>query len=434
MSEAMLELHIPEGINYECTGCGKCCGGWAVPMTDEDYGRIKEVDWAARSPKFSGKNLFRPLKGYEKKGTPYTHAIKEGDDGRCPFLVDNLCFIHSQFQSETKPSICQLFPYCFNETPSGVYATVSFVSMGVVHNSGKALAEQRDYLEKKFKDFQALFPDHHPNWTKLELTGGKPITWDEYLGIEQEIISCLQKHDLPMETRFRQASKYLLSRLRAVAGQTNGAGADNAVGSEAETAIGSATSSKIGAGDSSVGTGAAQLKPLDNHLLMMLHSMYFPTKILAPGEGNFNVLRFIKQIMFKGMSARLRIVLPGQSYTLEELAKVEWCGAEADVEDLLYRYFFSRIFAKLYFGAGFGQLTLITGFHHLALLYALVKLQSRALALSRGVNKVSYIDVVAAVRQLEKRMGETSVDGYAAAALELLMFSPSRVERVLCAV
>jgi Fe-S-cluster containining protein len=430
MSEATLEFHIPEGINYECTGCGKCCGGWAVPMTDEDYGRISEVDWAARSPKFTGKNLFRPLKGYEKKGTPYTHAIKEGDDGRCPFLVDNLCFIHSQFQSETKPSICQLFPYCFNETPSGVYATVSFVSMGVVHNSGKALAEQRDYLLKKFKDFQALFPDHHPNWTKLELTGGKPISWDQYLGIEQEIITCLQKHNLPMENRFQQASKYLLSCLKnADGGQANGAGGVAAAASSAasETAGGSAV-------PSSAGSGTAQLKPLDNHLLMMLHSMYFPTKILAPGEGNFNVMRFIKQIMFKGMSARLRIALPGQSYTLDELAKVEWCGAEADVEDLIYRYFFSRIFAKLYFGAGFGQLTLITGFHHLALLYALVKLQSKALALSRSVNKVSYIDVVAAVRQLEKRLGETSVDGYAAAALELLMFSPSRVERVLSSV
>jgi Fe-S-cluster containining protein len=432
MSEATLELHIPEGINYECTGCGKCCGGWAVPMTDEDYGRIREVDWAARLPKFSGKNLFRPLKGYEKKGTPYTHAIKEGDDGRCPFLVDNLCFIHSQFQSETKPSICQLFPYCFNETPSGVYATVSFVSMGVVYNSGKALAEQRDYLLKKFKDFQTLFPDHHPNWSKLELTGGKPITWDEYLGIEQEIIACLQKHNLPMEIRFQQASKYLLSRLKDVAGQTNGAvAAGDIAGSAADSAVGAGVGSEV---VGSAGAAATQLKPFDNHLMMMLHSMYFPTKILAPGEGNFNVLRFIKQIMFKGMSARLRIALPGQSYTVEELAKVEWCGDETDVEDLLYRYFFSRIFAKLYFGAGFGQLTLITGFHHLALLYALVKLQAKALALSRGVKKASYIDLVAAVRQLEKRLGETSVDGYAAAALELLMFSPSRVQRVLSAV
>ena len=142
-----LTLHIPDGINYECTGCGTCCGGWSVPMTEEDYFRISDIDWAARKDKFVGKSLFRELKDYESKDTPYTHAIKEGEDGHCPFLVDKLCFIHSQFESSTKPSICQLFPYCFNETPSGIYATVSFVSVGAVNNSGKALSEQREYLE-----------------------------------------------------------------------------------------------------------------------------------------------------------------------------------------------------------------------------------------------------------------------------------------------
>ena len=44
MSEKLI---IPEGINYECTGCGKCCGGWAIPMTQDDYERITEVDWGA---------------------------------------------------------------------------------------------------------------------------------------------------------------------------------------------------------------------------------------------------------------------------------------------------------------------------------------------------------------------------------------------------
>src|SRR5437868_4644421 len=45
-----LTLHIPQGINYECQSCGKCCGGWAVPMTEADYDRIVEVDWQKVSP------------------------------------------------------------------------------------------------------------------------------------------------------------------------------------------------------------------------------------------------------------------------------------------------------------------------------------------------------------------------------------------------
>jgi hypothetical protein len=113
---------------------------------------------------------------------------------------------------------------------------------------------------------------------------------------------------------------------------------------------------------------------------------------------------------------------------------VPWPAQDKEIEDLLYRYFYSRIFAKLYFGAGFGQLSLIAGYHHLILLYALIKLQSRALALGRGASIVSYVDVVAAIRQLEKRLGETAVGGYAAAIYELLMFSHLRALRILAAV
>jgi Fe-S-cluster containining protein len=398
------ELHLPEGINYECTGCGKCCGGWSVPMTAPDYERISAKDWAEHLPKFAGKTLFREMKGYEKEGTPYTHAIKEGEDGHCPFLVDNLCYIHSQYGSEAKPSICQLFPYCFNETPSGVYATVSFVSMGVVHNSGKALLEQRDYLEKKFAEFRRLYPDHHPNWTKLELTGGKPITWDEYLSIEDVLLGFLKDQSMTFEQRLLKGMAYLVARA---------AGRDMPQTVELPENV--------------------QLKNLDKHLLVALHRIYFPVQQLSKGEGDFSALRFAYQLGFQGFFPGLRIYLPGHSYTFEELRQMPWVDNDPDTENLLYRYFYSRIFAKLYFGAGFGQLSLIAGYNHLVQAYALLKLQAKAFAKSRGVEKVSYVDVVAAVRQLEKRLGETAVGGYAAALFELLMFSYGRAQRVLAA-
>lgn len=402
---AQSELHIPEGINYECSGCGKCCGGWAVPMTETDYDRISAKDWGAHLDKFAGKELFREMKPYEKDGTPYTHAIKHVEDGHCPFLVDNLCYIHSKYGSEAKPSICQLFPYCFNETPSGVYATVSFVSAGVVYNTGAPLADQRDYLEKKFSEFRKLYPDHHPNWSKLELTGGKTITWEEYLAIENELLSFLKARSAPFEQRLLQGSAYLHAKA---------AGRETSQSNSAETTV-------------------TKLRNLDKHLLIALHKIYFPVKTLGRGEGDFSAARFAYQLAFQGVFPGLRISLPGHSYSFEQLESVPFPSEEKDIEDLLFRYFYSRIFAKLYFGAGFGQLSLIAGYHHLVLLYMLLKTHSRALALSRGVDRVSYVDVVAAVRTLEKRLGETAVGGYAAAIYELLLFSHQRALRILAA-
>lgn len=391
-------LHLPDEINYECTGCGKCCGGWSVPMTQDDYERISAVNWGEYDDRYKMGDLFRDLKPYESAGTPYGYAIKEGGDGHCPFLKDNLCFIHSKHGSTFKPSICQLFPYCFNETPSGIYATVSFVSMGVVNNSGKPLTQQRDYLETKLKEFKTLFPDHHPNWSNLKLAVDKPLAWDEYLEIEKEMLKIWAERDKPLDDRFLAISDMLVSRFK-----------------------GAAVTPPANAGS---------MKSLDKNLLVALYKIYFPVKKLGRGEGDFNAGRFAYQTLFEGVFPGLRLKSPTRSYSFEELAKMEF-PQDKDVEDLIYRYFRSRIFAKLYFGAGFGQLSLITGFHHLLLTYVLLKENSKIVALSRGAGTVSYVDVVVAVRTLEKRLGETALGGYAAAILELLLFSPGRMRRIL---
>lgn len=391
-----LQLHIPEGINYECTGCGKCCTGWTVPMTPDDYDRVSSVDWGKESPRYAGQELFRELKDYEKKGTPYSHAIRPGGDGFCPFLVDNLCFVHGQYGSKFKPSMCQLFPYCFNETPSGIYATVSFVSMGVLYNSGKSLTEQRDYLEEKLKAFQELYPDHHPNWSDLKLAVGMPMTWDDYLVHEKQLISLLQDRSVSIEERMLKGSDYLCSKLAA---------GSPAPGMPTEPC----------------------LKKLDKHLLVALHKMYFPSKPLGKGECDFSNFRFIYQFLYQAP----KLAFPTRKFSFEELQEIEWPVNDPEIEDLLYRYFFSRVFGKLYFGAGFGQLSLITGFHHLILILGLVKLQSKAWALHREAPVVSLVDVITTVRELEKRLGESRLGGYEAAVWELLMQSRSRVRRVL---
>lgn len=394
-------LVLPEGLNYECTGCGKCCGGWAIPMTQTDYERITEVNWGEKNDKFKNKSLFRELKDYEMANTPYSYAIKPGDNGHCPFLVDNLCFMHSLNGPKFKPSICQLFPYSFNQTPTGTYATISFVSMGAVNNSGKALSEQREYLESKFEEFKALYPEHKPNWSQVTLATGVPLSWSDYIELEKELLICMKDENKTFEERFIAGSDILIAEFNK---------RRQRLGSQAQV--------------------NNSLNWQDAQLLKSLHKIYFPVKMLSRGEGDFNFYKFILQIFSNG-AFPFRVALPGNSYSLEQLSKVPFPQEDPDIQSLIYRYFFSRLFGKHYFGAGYGQLSVITGFHHLAILYALLKLQSKASCLSRDAAKVSYLDVVASIRQLEKRLGEASLDGMAAATFELLMFSPNRMRRIL---
>ena len=80
--------------------------------------------------------------------------------------------------------MCQLFPYSFNETPSGIFTSVSFVSRGAIFNAGKLLTDQREYLLSKYKDFKSLFVNYLPNWSQIKLSTNIPLSWDEYLNIE----------------------------------------------------------------------------------------------------------------------------------------------------------------------------------------------------------------------------------------------------------
>jgi len=281
--------------------------------------------------------------------------------------------------------------------------------MGVVYNSGKALSEQRELLQEKFEQFRSLFPNHHPNWSQIQLTVGQPLQWQDYLDIEAALIGFLRDKSKAIEGRFIDASKYLLSKTI----QTNSKPIPEAKLSTDEVTIGS------------------QMNGVDLNLIVALHKVYFPSKPLSRGEGEFSVFRFLWQALTEQFQRGLRIKVPSDDFSIDKLASIPWPSKDDEINDLLYRYFFSRIFAKLYFGAGFGQLSLIAGFHHLALLVALIKLHSRALSLSRGAASVSYLDVIAAIRQLEKRLGELSLGRYAAAVFELLLYSHRRLQRIL---
>jgi Fe-S-cluster containining protein len=402
----LIELHIPEGINYECTGCGKCCSGWAVPMTQEDYERISAADWSSLHESFGTRTLFRQLSKREYEGTPYTHKIVS-DTGICPFLVDNLCYMHKKHGAEFKPSICQLFPYCFSETPSGIYATVSFVSAGVIYNSGKPLLEQRDYLEGKWQEFRKMYPDYKPDWSHTKLTVDQPISWEEYLAIEKRLLAELSDTSRPLGHRMLACSQYLMSQVKRPAG-----------------APATTSDTTIPAADARLSLDP--LNALDKSLLLTFQHMYFPVKQLRRGEGDFRIPALLQQ-HFLGSKAWK---IAKESHKLEELQVMTWPEDDKEINGILERYIYSYVFGKKYFGAGFGQVSVIAGFHHLVLILALIKLQSKASARARG-GSVNVLDVATTVRQTERQVGESKLGGYAAAAWELLLFPPGRARRML---
>lgn len=397
---ANTELVVPDGINYSCSGCGRCCNGITVPLTESDYERVSALDMKELIPNYMGQDVFRIAREHESDGTAYTHAIKQNDQGHCPFLVDKLCSIHGKHGSDVKPIICQLFPYNFNKTPTGTFVTVSFRSTAVLYNQGTPLIEQTDVLEDRLNKYQTLYPGKTPNWDDIKLTVNQPIDWSKYLEIEEELLRIWSDKSISLEERMLKGSSYLQSLLQPPRPQSD---------------------------DATV----APLNGLDKNLLAALHTLYWPTKEkLTRFDMSFNALRFSYQFAFGGKSLKL----PSRSFSFDEVKAFPWPDSDKEIEDLLYRFFFSRIFGKWYFGGGFQQLGLIIGFHHLAICLALVKMHSKASAIARGESKVAFIDVAHTVRRLEEQLSEVEISPNGVGIWELLMFSRKRLKRIFASV
>ena len=427
------ELHIPEGINYDCQGCGICCSGWSVNMTKEDYERVSSVDWGELSPDYKGRKMFRELKPTERAGTNYTHRINSKGD-TCPFLVNKLCFIHGQKGGPFKPTICQQFPYAFTPTPSGIYATVSFVSMAVLYNQGTPLTEQRETLVKKLADFRMLYPQFQPDWSKIQLSVEQPMTWDEYMRHEGELMKRLEDKSLKLTDRLRNCCDYLADEVAktprgasraAAAAKNTETNANEAVNSADSETANSGSAAGGGASSGPVSSGLSKLNKLDKHLLSTFHKMYFPPRA---HRIPFNVPKFWLKVFFNSSTL---YEFPSEIYAIDQIKDVPFPEDDPVIEDMLYRYIYSLIFGKKYFGAGFGHLSLITGFHHVVLAYTLAKIHARGLAKQRQAPVVSLIDMVATLKQLETQMGELMIGPYAASTLELLLQSPARAKRLL---
>lgn len=202
-----LPLLIPEGIRYNCQGCGRCCSGWSVGLTDADYSRVKDIDWGSLHPLLKDRELFIHREEEYKDGTAmYPHFTNPRSDGTCPFLIDNLCFIHGTLSEPEKPGTCQIFPYSYVETPTGIYMGVAYNSMASVRNMGELLSEQRDklkgywdvtvdHLKKRARPAEQVADgavvEYANPFEEVNLTASCKVTWDEYLLLDNRLCELL---------------------------------------------------------------------------------------------------------------------------------------------------------------------------------------------------------------------------------------------------
>lgn len=96
---------LDQNEQWDCHQCGHCCRGSVIPLSTDDYKRLRSQQWD-KQPEFRHTRLLTSFPGAESK-----YRIAHQADGACIFLSEEgLCRIHSKFGIEAKPTVCRTFP------------------------------------------------------------------------------------------------------------------------------------------------------------------------------------------------------------------------------------------------------------------------------------------------------------------------------------
>ena len=435
-----IKLFVPEGVRYNCQGCGRCCSGWSVGMTEEDYGRIKDIDWQSLHPELAGKELFFHREEEFKAGLAgHPHYTKPRADGSCPFLINKLCFIHGHLGEDQKPVTCRLFPYSFVETPSGVYTGVVYNSMAAAKNQGDLLTDQKDALldylalTRKYatalnKTAAAMEVKDKPKsletgaqvdapvesnvpFQTVELTLGTVVTWEEFLEVDNKLMDLmLNRKDLNIFQVLPAGSEILQKAIRlkrAGSPMTELRDFDPVVASDADMT-----------------PGAVE----EMTLRTMFYRFFIYPMIRVDEKGlwqmqrrnilnpvnAFMVARSFSRYTFSALGAILfkHAKVPGAgNMNLEAAAKKHFEPLSKELDDYFKRWLYLKLFAKTYFGpaaAGFG---VASGYNCLMASIIAVMIFAKCCATSRKEKALNIDDIYEAYWRLDRElltMGQVS--------------------------
>jgi Fe-S-cluster containining protein len=427
-------LIVPPGINFECTGCGNCCLMWPVPVTQTDFERITSHLESSGDEK-AGLAYFKERDSASSsaaadKLNQFPYILEKQPDGRCAFLTDELrCHLHENFGETAKPSMCQLFPYTFTEAPDGFYAGLSFAASGVLFNSGRSLEEQRDFLKTRLALFKKLFPTLKLDWSATQLYDGHPLKWVDYLLTEKRLLRIFRPLSAPPLEDDDTA---------------DGAPITLTINKQLLTA--SKLLTELVPKDADLDhENLLDVSPVQTDLVIVRHLLdyFLPADSYAARRDAFGAHVF-KQHLTQPPEIVQMLISNEVSVPLAQICRLKLGHLDDDTEELLRRFVYCRIFSKLYFGAGFGHLSVISGFHHLGLLVALVRIRLKFLHFYNshkvGINvniieetmpPVSFVEVAELIRGLERRLSSLQYSKEVAVSLQVLLESPLRFARII---
>jgi len=183
-----LPLRIDPRGRFTCSACGSCCHGVNVPFDREALERLtpERLEVLQRELHFR----HAPVLVLEAEQGGEALPVCRNRFGACLFLEDRLCGIHRRFGAEAKPLVCRMFPWDFLVGPDGIT-----VSLQMECRDPKALLEGEPLAaqEGELRELLRLVGPRVIERDRTTLDGVTVVSWEEYLDLEREVLSALDR-------------------------------------------------------------------------------------------------------------------------------------------------------------------------------------------------------------------------------------------------
>jgi lysine-N-methylase len=364
--------HLPVVQNWDCHECGNCCKEYQVNITEAEKTRIEKQGWQ-NEPGFQDVRLFL------RRGLPWRREwqLNHRADSSCVFLsVAGRCRIHERFGYEAKPLPCRLYPFLLVPANDHWRVGLRYACPSAAANLGRPLAQHGANL----KDFAAGLLERG----KVSTVGGKfglgvpqlqtgqHGTWDDVQIFAQALLGMVTDRRDRMERRLRKCLA-----LSVLARQAK---YDNITGPRLVEFL----DILRGTVEHDVPRNPSELPPPSRvgRVLFRMFLALFTRRDQGPLRGSNSGRRLtllragIAFARGKGTVPRLHAWLPQMTFAEVDAIPTR---SDEDTEQILERYFTTKIGSLQFFGALFFAYPLWDGLEALALMFPILHFLMRML-------------------------------------------------------
>lgn len=410
-------FEIPAGIRFTCSQCGDCCRSLAVLLGPGERERLAALDWTGRADDLASGTAFVRATDPAFRGR-YRLANREG--GACVYLGDRRqCRIHEHFGEDAKPLTCRLYPFGFRAVGDKVAVDAAFSCRAVSEGSGALVGDRVDEWMRLIAE-RTAGPGLRPR-----LRSDQALTADLLWEIEHALLGFLAEGQAPISERVRCALEFL--RLATTGNPGTAAAATM------REIMARALPARLRAEPHESGMDDTQRAVFRQWLFLALNPLGVAFHALKAPEREREIARRRRAALaFREGAGTPWIDGAATSASFEQVSAVD-PGPLRDGPEWIATFLSAKIVGQRFLSAGSVELPLIDAARLLFLCHPMIAWTAKALAADRGGAIVGDADVRAAIRLIDRTLGQittSSLPRRQAAAFEWVM---QETDLVACA-